>query len=85
MNTSLKVILTAIGIAVLASPVMAQSESNTHPAASISNARGSVANGRTIRVGRETSSELNQYRLDDCVHVAFPQCGGDKTQSQFDR
>jgi hypothetical protein len=85
MNTSLKVILTAIGIAVLASPVMAQSESNTRPAASISNAQGSVASGRAIRVGHWTSSELGQYRLDDCVHVTFPQCGGDKTQTQIGR
>jgi uncharacterized lipoprotein YbaY len=84
MRTSLKAILAAAAIAVVASPVMAQSESRAYaaPSASVANARGSVA---------QTTSPLgavvgrNQIRLDDCVHVAFPQCDGDAAQSRVDR
>lgn len=83
MNTSLKVILTAVGIAVLASPVMAQPESNSHPAA-ISTARGSVDRAHASRIERFAPVRASG-RLDDCVHVQFPQCGGDATQSQYDR
>jgi hypothetical protein len=78
MRTNLKVILATIGIAALASPVMAQTGST-------SNARGSAAHIRTIRAGTATPVEGSQIRLDDCVHVTFPQCGGDSTQSQVDR
>ncbi len=72
MNTSLKVILTAVGIAILASPVMAQPESNA-PAghANISNAHGSAH----VRAGRAAATnEGNQVRSDDCAHSGFPQC-----------
>ncbi len=61
MNTNVKVILTAVGIAVLASPVMARTASPLH------NAHGSV----TAPV-----VEGNQIRIDDAVHVAFPQQSG---------
>ncbi len=64
MKTNLKVILAALGIAVLASPVMAQSASHPH------NARGSVARANTAPV-----IEGSQIRIDDAVHVAFPQQG----------
>ena len=80
MNTSMKVILAAISVAVLASPVMAQPESTRAPAA-ISNAHGSVDRAKTLRVPTVQSGN----RLDDCVHVQFPQCGGDATQTQSDR
>jgi hypothetical protein len=60
MNTKLKVILTAISIATLASPVMAKSDSHAAaPAASISRTAPAV--------------EGNPYHIDDAVHVAFPQ------------
>ena len=62
MKTNLKVILTAAGIAVLASPVMAQSPSRLH------NAHGSVATAPVV--------EGSQIRIDDAVHVAFPQQSG---------
>jgi hypothetical protein len=88
MNISLKVMLTAIGIAVLASPVMAQPasqpESNPH-AATISNARGSIAHARARATQTERVAPVPTVRLDDCVHVQFPQCGGDATQTEFDR
>jgi hypothetical protein len=76
MRTNLKVILTAVSVAVLASPAMAQSESHAvPPAASISHARGSAAHAHTGRLTPGTITEGSQIRLDDCVHVAFPQCG----------
>jgi hypothetical protein len=84
MNTSLKVILTAIGVAVLASPVMAQPESHRAAAASISNAHGS-SHTRTSRVGSGVSVEGSHIRIDDCVHVTFPQCGEDATLTSADR
>lgn len=86
MKTNLKVILAAIGVAVLASPVLAQSESHPHAAsaATISNAhgsaagnaRGSVARIRADRFGPGRAIEGGQNQLDDCTRVAFPQCGG---------
>jgi hypothetical protein len=76
MGTNLKVILTAIGVAVLASPVMAQSALRPHaaPVAGISSAHGSVAGAGRLVPGL---FEGSQTRIDDCVHVTFPQCGGE--------
>ena len=71
MNTSLKVIVAAAGIAVLASPVMAQPESNPHRSA-ISNARGSVTRTHASRVVPAQRTD----QIEDCIHVQFPQCGG---------
>jgi hypothetical protein len=90
--TSLKAILAATATAVLASPVMAQSGMlsepgpNASPPAGISRAHGSVAHGRASGLAPPAADEERRhFRLDDCVHVAFPQCGGDATQSRFDR
>jgi hypothetical protein len=73
MNTNLKVILTAVGIAVLASPGIASaSQLHAAPSArSLSNAHGSAAGARTAPV-----TEGNQIHIDDAVHVAFPQRDG---------
>jgi hypothetical protein len=77
MNTNLKVILTAIGIAALASPVMAQTGSHSSaPSTSISNARGSAAHGRINRAQSTTNYQGNHTNVDDCVRTAFPQCSG---------
>jgi hypothetical protein len=86
MRTSLKVIVAAMGAAVLASPVMAQPESHPRTApsvAGISNAHGSAAASPNahrsvarIRTDRATGTEGELIGLDDCTHVAFPQCGG---------
>ncbi len=81
MNTNLKVILTAISIATLASPVMAQSLT-TRPyagtsAVDISNAHGSVAGARRQQTERVAPvTEGNQIHIADAVHVQFPQQGG---------
>jgi hypothetical protein len=87
MRASLKVMLVATAIAAAASPVMAQSEPRAYagPSASIANARGSVAHTRASRLLPWEAGGGNQIRLDDCVHVAFPQCDGDATQSRVDR
>jgi hypothetical protein len=71
MNTSLKVILTAVGIAVLASPVMAQPESSARQV-SISNAHGSAFHVRAHRAA--ATNEGNQIHVEDCAHSGFPQC-----------
>jgi hypothetical protein len=87
MRMSLKVILAATAIAAVASPVMAHSQSRAHagPSASVANARGSVAHTRISRLPAWGAVGGNQIRLDDCVHVAFPQCDGDATQTRVDR
>jgi hypothetical protein len=75
MKTNVKVILAAIGIAVLASPVAAQSEPRhhaAHSAPSVPRAYGSVT--RAPAPGLVPGG--GQIRLPDCVHVTFPQCGG---------
>jgi len=71
MNTNLKVILAAAGIAVLASPVMAQPETNSHRSA-IANARGSVTRTHASRAVPVQTKD----QPEDCIHVQFPQCGG---------
>jgi hypothetical protein len=69
MNTNLKVLLTAVGIAVLASPVMA-AQRHSAPT-SISKAYGSAGHERTA-----PAVQGNQFRIDDAVHVPFPQRDG---------
>jgi hypothetical protein len=76
MNTSMKVILTAAGIAALASPVMAQTNLNTRVPASISQAHGSASHARTHRAASAETTEGSHLRIDDCVRTTFPQCGG---------
>jgi hypothetical protein len=69
MNTNLKVILAAISIAALTSPVMAHSGSHRHAAPL--GTYGSAAGARTAPV-----IEGNQFYLNDAVHVPFPQQDG---------
>jgi hypothetical protein len=71
MNNSLKVILTAIGIAVLASPVMAQPSHSR--AAAVSNAHGSALH---VRTHSTAPAQESQTRIDDCIRTPFPQCSG---------
>lgn len=61
------------------------SESQAARSANISNARGSVAHTRTSRLAPAAAVQGRQIRLDDCVHVTFPQCDGDAKQTQVDR
>jgi hydroxyethylthiazole kinase-like sugar kinase family protein len=68
MNTNLKVALSAVAIAVLASPVMAKSHSHHAPLASISNAYGAA-------VGAAPVVPENKIYVNDAVHVPFPQQG----------
>jgi hypothetical protein len=68
MNTSLIAILAAVGVAIVASPGVA-SASHLHAAPSattVSNAHGSAAGAAPVTEG-------NPFRIDDAVHVAFPQ------------
>ncbi len=77
MKTNLKVILMIASVAALASPALAYSESRTTPSAvSISShARGAAARDHTGRLAPEAVTEGSHSRIDDCVHVTFPQCG----------
>jgi hypothetical protein len=83
MTTSMKMIIAAIGVAVLTSPVMAQQpEPHSHAAAtSIARAHGSVAriHERQVRaqqvVGREpVQKTLEDYLLEDCKHNMYLSC-----------
>jgi hypothetical protein len=44
-----------------------------------------IAPGGVHAVYNGTVGERSQIRLDDCVHVAFPQCDGDAAQTQVHR
>jgi hypothetical protein len=70
MKTNVKVALTAIAIAVLASPVMAKSAPHGHyaPSASLWNTYGSAA-------GTRTAPAVESGYVNDAVHVPFPQRG----------
>ena len=61
------------------------SESHAARSAIGSNARGSVAHTRTTRLAPGGAVPGSQIRLDDCMHVTFPQCDGNATQTQVDR
>jgi hypothetical protein len=72
MNMSLKAILTAIGITVLASPVLAQPTSARQVV--ILDSQGSAYH---LRAGRPpASSEERHLHIRDCGHSGFPQCSG---------
>jgi hypothetical protein len=83
MTTNMKMIIAAIGVAVLTSPVMAQQpEPHQHAAAtSIARAHGSVAriHEHQVRaqqvVGREpVQKTLEDYLLEDCKHNMYLSC-----------
>jgi hypothetical protein len=71
----MRVIIAAIGVAVLASPVMAQ-QSEPHPgAASIVRAHGSVIRTHARQVVHSEREEGGQIRSDDCKPYIYAQCG----------
>jgi hypothetical protein len=70
VNTNLKVALSAVAIAVLASPVMAKSHGHHTPPTSISKAYGSAVGASAAPVVPESKIYVN-----DAVHVPFPQQG----------
>jgi hypothetical protein len=83
MTTNMRVIIAAIGVAVLTSPVMAQ-QSEPRPrgaAASIAGAHGFVTGASVHHVhahqamGRELGQKsLEDYLLDDCKHDMYLSC-----------
>jgi hypothetical protein len=72
MGTNLKVILAAMGIAVLTSPVMAETLRNTHAQLSTDLSTDN-AFARAKRDGGAPDGVHSAGA--DCVRVAFPQCG----------
>lgn len=83
MNTKLKVIVTAASLAALASPVMA-TESNRSAEAAQAHASAHVRHHHAYGRARITDTPMvtpgNRPLIDDCIHVTFPQCGGDGEQ-----
>lgn len=81
MNTKLKVIVTAASLAALASPVMA-AESNR--SAEVAHASAHVRHHHVYARARITDAPLvtpgHRPLVEDCIHVTFPQCGGDGEQ-----
>ena len=77
MRTNLKVILAAMGIAVLTSPVMAGTLRNTHAPLSteLSTDNAFARAERDRRVPGATADGVHSA-VKDCVRVPFPQCGG---------
>jgi hypothetical protein len=79
MRTNLKVILATIGIAVLASPVMAHSERHHHHATrstpGVSGTYGYIAPAPIGPVIGVMPLGGGQVRVNDCIHTTFPQCG----------
>jgi hypothetical protein len=72
MSTRLKATLTAVGIAVLASPVIAPAESSAQQV--IIRNQGSAPYLRAARPS--ASSEERHMHVWDCGHSGFPQCSG---------
>jgi hypothetical protein len=64
MNTNLKVILTAVAIATVASPALAKSDSHRYAAPS------------ETSISRTAPVQGNPFHINDSVHVAFPQQDG---------
>jgi hypothetical protein len=65
---------TASGVLAATKPLSAQLSHDAY------DARGSAGHTRSapgVAVGRK------QIRLDDCIHVAFPQCDGKASQSEW--
>jgi hypothetical protein len=89
MKMSTVVVLTAMGVAALASPVMAQTWRNSNNVPVSENnalwglenapphehAYGSSAHLQTSRIAPGTGA-VAPHRIIDCVHVPFPQCSG---------
>ncbi len=70
MGTKLKVILVAMGIAVLTSPVMAEPLRNTDGPLSTVSTDNAFALAK-----RDPAPDGAHSAVNDCVHRAFPQCG----------
>jgi hypothetical protein len=77
MRTSMRVIIAAIGVAVLVSPVATeQSEPRPGvPSASVERAHGSVIRTHARHVARTESVEGGQIHSDDCTPYIYAQCG----------
>jgi hypothetical protein len=84
------VFLAAMGVAALASPVMAQTRPNTNLPLSENNvfwglesaplhehAYGSVPREGQLQASTPDAAAVPPPHIIDCVHVPFPQCGGE--------
>jgi hypothetical protein len=71
----MRIIIAAIGVAVLASPVMAQPQHRHASAVSIARANGDVTRAQPHQVQREPV-DAGQIDIHDCsIKSVFTQCG----------
>jgi hypothetical protein len=72
MTTNMRIIIAAIGVAVLASPVMAQPQHRHASAVSIARANGNVTRAQP----HQGAVETGQFDIHDCsIRSVFTQCG----------
>jgi hypothetical protein len=76
MTANMRIIIAAVGIAILASPVMAQ-QSERHSqasAASVAHPHGYATRAHARQTVQREPVEVDRFRTDDCRSV-FAQCG----------
>jgi hypothetical protein len=76
MSASMKVILAAASIAVLATPVMAQATETHRHARAQAETSARIISNEAYGSHATRSGAFNQPFSQDCVRVAFPQCTG---------
>jgi hypothetical protein len=75
---SAKLIMATMAVAVMASPVMAETVRHAHGHATPATATTDEAHGSTASThhGRLAPAASATPVVEDCTHVAFPQCSG---------
>jgi hypothetical protein len=71
----------AFALASASGALAATKQLSAQPSHDVYDARGWAGHTRSAPGG---GVEGRQIRLDDCVHVAFPQCGGNASQTRVD-
>ena len=72
----------AFALATASGALAATKQLNAQLSHNVYDARGSAGHTRSA-LG--VAVERKQIRLDDCIHVAFPQCDGNASQTRVDR
>ncbi len=74
----------AFALATTSGALAATKQQSLQPSHDVYDARGSAAHTGASRLAPGVAIEGRRIRLDDCIHVAFPQCDGNATQTQVD-
>jgi hypothetical protein len=72
----------AFALASASGAFAATKQLNAQPSHDVYDARGLAGHTRSAP---GVAVEGRQIRLDDCMHVAFPQCDGNASQTRVDR